>query len=282
MNEQGTVTAHADAGNEQEQQAAEAAAETATAGEAGDRQEEAAEKQQEPGKAKTDPGVQRKIDKLTRRTKTAEEEAAYWRGVAEGRKPEAARTAQPTETDGIQAAVLQEVGPKPDPNQYATTGEYAEAIADWKLRARDAETSIRRQAEATNERFQQTIKSGMEKYPDDFEEKLLDLKDSVGRLKPHLVEAISGSDVEADVLYYLGSNPDEAARINRMSPVAAAKEVARIEARLAGASAPVKKITTAPEPVRTLAGKSGGASRDIFDPTLSTEERIARFKSNRG
>ena len=91
-------------------------------------------------------------------------------------------------------------------------------------------------------------------------------------------ETIQTSDVGPDVAYYLGSNPKEADRISRLSPILQAKEIGRIEVALA-ASPPVKRTTSAPPPISPVTPTSNGApAYDTTDPrsvsSMSTSEWI--------
>jgi hypothetical protein len=66
--------------------------------------------------------------------------------------------------------------------------------------------------------------------------------------------------------YYLGSNPKDAERISRMSPLAQAKEIGKIEAKLAS-DPPVKRTTSAPAPISPVTARSSGApAYDTTDP----------------
>lgn len=114
-----------------------------------------------------------------------------------------------------------------------------------------------------------------EKY-DDFEsvayDKTLPVTD-------HMALAIQASDQGPDVLYWLGSNPKEAARIANLPPILQAKEIGKIEATLA-ANPPAKKTTSAPAPINPVTPKAnGGAVYDTTDPRsiekMSTSEWIA-------
>ena len=59
-----------------------------------------------------------------------------------------------------------------------------------------------------------------------------------------MARAIQASDIGPDVLYHLGSNPKDAARISRLDPILQAREIGKIEAQL-GAAPPVKKTSNA-------------------------------------
>lgn len=69
-----------------------------------------------------------------------------------------------------------------------------------------------------------------------------------------VAEIVAQMDGGADVAYHLGLNHAEAQRLSNMSPVHAAMELARIEARLQ-APAP-RTVTNAPEPVKPVRSKA--------------------------
>jgi hypothetical protein len=94
-----------------------------------------------------------------------------------------------------------------------------------------------------------------------------------------MAETIQASDIGPDIAYYLGSNPKEAARIAALkSPILQAKEIGKIEAKMA--SEPVlRKTTSAPPPIAPISGRGSGApSYDTTDPrsikNMTTSEWI--------
>jgi hypothetical protein len=94
-----------------------------------------------------------------------------------------------------------------------------------------------------------------------------------------MAESIQASDIGPDVAYYLGVNPKEAERISKLSPILQAKEIGRLEAKIA--SEPMtKKTTSAPAPISPVTAKgSNSPAYDTTDPrstkTMSTSEWIA-------
>jgi hypothetical protein len=62
------------------------------------------------------------------------------------------------------------------------------------------------------------------------------------------------SDNTALLAKWLTENPDEAARISRLRPTAAVKELAKVDAQLGTKPAP--RTPTAPPPVSTVGGSS--------------------------
>jgi hypothetical protein len=137
------------------------------------------------------------------------------------------------------------------------------------------------QREADRERldrlsaYQEREESARDKY-DDFEQ--VAYNPSL-RITTMMAETIQASDVGPDVAYYLGSNPKEADRISRLAPFLQAKEIGRIEAKLADNPAPVRKTTSAPPPIKPVTARAAGApARDTTDPRsikdMSTSEWI--------
>ena len=93
-----------------------------------------------------------------------------------------------------------------------------------------------------------------------------------------MAQAVQASDAGPDIAYYLGSNPKEADRISRLSPILQAKEIGRLEAKIAS-DVPVKRSTSAPAPISPVTARtSGNPSYDTTDPrstkTMTTSEWI--------
>jgi hypothetical protein len=93
-----------------------------------------------------------------------------------------------------------------------------------------------------------------------------------------MAQTIQASDVGPDIIYWLGTNPKESARIANLSPFMQAKEIGRIEAKLA-ADPPVKKTSTAPAPIAPVTARSTSTpGYDTTDPrsvkNMSTSEWI--------
>lgn len=125
--------------------------------------------------------------------------------------------------------------------------------------------------------------AALEKY-DDFEQVA---KNPNLPVSEYMAQAIMASDVGPDVLYWLGSNPKDAARIAKQPPLMQAREIGKIEASLE-ANPPVKKTSSAPTPISPVVARNNGASvYDTTDPrstkSMTTSEwieadRLRRFK----
>jgi hypothetical protein len=118
-----------------------------------------------------------------------------------------------------------------------------------------------RQEESIREAYSEREEEALERYPD-FEQvayrKDLPVSDDMAR-------AIRASDKGPDVLYWLGTNPKEAARIARLPAFVQAKEIGRIEERISS-NPPAKKTTSAPPPITPIAAPNGAPRYDTTDP----------------
>jgi hypothetical protein len=160
------------------------------------------------------------------------------------------------------------------PDRDSDPDAYAEALATRKaeelLAKREAEREQRELLMAYKEREE----AAFERY-DDFEQVVYNRALPITNV---MAETIQASDIGPDVAYYLGSNPKEAERISRLSPYLQAKEIGKIEVKLAD-NPPVKKTTSAPPPIKPVTAKTVGApARDTTDPRsikeMSTSEWI--------
>lgn len=150
----------------------------------------------------------------------------------------------------------------PIADQYDSVDEYAEALAYQKAEQLLAKREADRQKFDLVEAYQDREDEARNKY-EDFEQVAYNPKLPI---TASMAEAIQESEVGPDVAYYLGSNPREADRISRLSPLSQAKEIGKIEAKIA--SAPVlRKTTSAPPPIAPISGRGAGSpSYDTTDP----------------
>lgn len=88
-----------------------------------------------------------------------------------------------------------------------------------------------------------------------FEEALDLVRSDDFPMTPAIAEYLLDADHKAAMVKYLADNEDEAFRISRLGPVAAVKELAKVEARFS--AKPKPKTSSAPPPPATV---SGGAA----------------------
>ena len=159
----------------------------------------------------------------------------------------------------------------PAPDQFDSVETYAKAYAERMLQEREAQKQRSEYVEAYHDREE----DARARY-DDFEQVAYNPN---LRITTVMAETIQTSEVGPDVAYYLGSNPKEADRISQMPPILQAKEIGKIEAKLA-LNPPVKKSSSAPAPIAPVTARSSGApAYDTTDPrsikTMTTSEWIA-------
>jgi hypothetical protein len=125
------------------------------------------------------------------------------------------------------------------------------------------------------EAYQDREEEARNKY-DDFEQVAYNPKLPVTET---MAQTIQASEIGPDVIYWLGSNPKEAERIARLNPLLQAREIGRIEAKIAS-NPPAKKTSTAPAPIAPVTARtaSGTPAYDTTDPrsvkNMSTSEWI--------
>lgn len=162
----------------------------------------------------------------------------------------------------------------PSQDQFESPEAYAEALAEQKAEQLVAKREAQKQQAEVLENYHEREEEARTKY-DDFEQVAYNPRLPITQV---MAETIQASDVGPEVAYYLGSNPKEADRISRMSPFMQAKEIGKIEAKLAD-NPPVKKSSSAPAPIAPVTARGGNArSLDTTDPRsikeMSTSEWI--------
>jgi hypothetical protein len=133
---------------------------------------------------------------------------------------------------------------KPKAEDFESHEDWVEAVADWKakdiLRQREAEEAQRRQKQTLDS----LVAKGREKYEDfdmDFQEIL-----RAPVLSPTVAEALQESEVAPDLVHHFAENPDDLHKISLMSPLKAAREIAKLEASFA----PQTRTSTPPPPTK--------------------------------
>lgn len=138
--------------------------------------------------------------------------------------------------------------------------------------ANEVKTQFREAMTGLNENWNAQAEKAVEKYPDFAETVLESAAAGEWLCGPVMSICISESEVGADVAYHLATNPEEAARIDKMHPMQQAMAFGRLEAQFAGDSKgdegkPKPKIATdAPTPPKHTA-RGGGGKFEVDDDT---------------
>jgi hypothetical protein len=211
-------------------------------------------------KPKKKGGFQKRIDKLTKEREAAKAEAALWREEVMN-----ARQKAPAESPKIEAKTIPTEG-RPDPEKFTNQAEFLEAVADWKFEQRikaQEQTKKFEQAKAEQAKTADSFYKKVEEFKksaDDFMETLADVEHIP--LTPALQDIFKESDHGPQLMYELAKEPEEYARISKLSPLAAAREMGKREARipvLPSKETVETKTTKAPAPLKPV-GKSATAS----------------------
>lgn len=214
---------------------------------------EVSEETQEEVKPKKKGGFQKKLERKDRE-------------IEDLRSQLAARSEPQTATK--EAVSIEEKEPVID--DYDTHSAYTKALTKYTFKQMEAEKAAQTKAVEAVDGVKKTIETYHSKLSE-FKKSTPDLDDVLEdvnhiRLSGSLQEAIITSDLSAELTYELAKNPEEFERINKLSPLATAKEIGRLELKLSQAAENRKaatqeeetktKTTKAPAPLKSLSGKA--------------------------
>jgi hypothetical protein len=162
----------------------------------------------------------------------------------------------------------------PAPDDFQNAADYAEALAEQKAQQLVRQREAAQQQAKLLETYHEKEETARSKY-DDFEQVAYNPSLPVTDV---MAQSIQASDVGPDIIYWLGSNPKESARIANLPPILQAKEIGRIEAKMAS-DPPLKRTSTAPAPIAPVTARSTSSpAYDTTDPrsvkAMSTSEWI--------
>jgi hypothetical protein len=139
------------------------------------------------------------------------------------------------------------------PDQFTTTEEYVEALTTSKAQQIVQQQQFEQQRQELLGGYHDKEEVARDKY-EDFEQVAYNPKLPITDV---MAQTIQASDNGPDIAYYLGTNPKEADRISRLVPLLQAKEIGRLEAKIA--SEPVtKRTSSAPAPISPVTPRNGG------------------------
>jgi len=211
-----------------------------------------------PEVAESTPEVaENQTDQAEKKYSQAEIDAMIGKRLArEQRKWEREQVQRQSEQQTLRAA------PTASVDQFESPEAYAEALALQRAEELIAKREAAKQQSAVLESYQEREEAARDKY-DDFQQVAYNPQLPITNV---MAETIQSSDIGPELAYYLGSNPKEADRISRMTPLSQAKEIGKIEAKLAS-DPPVKRTTSAPAPISPVTARaSGSPAHDTTDP----------------
>jgi len=199
------------------------------------------------------PWFQKRIDEVTAKKYEAEREAAYWRGIAEGRIPQEQPRQEATQP----------------PDRWEDPEGYDQWLVDQATQRAIQQFEQKTQHQTTLRSYEERAAKVRESKPD---------YDSVVnnpnlRITPLMANVIRTREAGAEVAYHLGKNPQEADRISRLPDELQAAELGVLEARLTAAPAPQQRRDAPPPPPKTVGGLSAGINKDPADMSMAEYAR---------
>jgi len=235
--------------------------------------EEVSESSTETDKPKD--GVSKRIDELTRRFRDAERDSEYWRNQAmnqpekpvEEVKPEPLKTLADFDYDEAQY----------QSHLFGKAQEGAVESARKVLKEEQSQEDDRKVISAFNSKEAEFAKT-----VDDYYDVARD-RAFTDRHSNEMGIVITGMDDGPEVLYYLGKNPDLADKISQLSPLSAARELGRIEAKIQSQEKSGKQVSEAPAPAPKLTAVEPSTTKNVDDMTQGEFNAYRRKQiSNRG
>ena len=144
--------------------------------------------------------------------------------------------------------------------------EYKNNINNMKARAMEEQKNIAHHENNFRHKWTNAFEEGTTKY-EDFEDRAAILNDPSFPPNRAMAEAIVDSDYKLDILYFLGTYPDEARKYANLNPIQAVKKIAALEARFAekSKSKAVSKAPPPPVPIKGNKGMAGEGDPNTMD-----------------
>jgi len=268
---------------------------------------EAASTQEKKGQQKTAATSESRWQKISRENRELREENARIKGRDEGRQA-SQRDTQQTSQPATEAATTSKTNPKPsiddlDPKtnkpKFATYQQYEAAKDDWiqseaiRKFQETSEKTQRADQQANNERI---LKEGFAKKLEPAQKKYADfdqvaLNEDLCIPRGSVVDGfLLDSDHAGEVLYYLGQHPEilegfygnhdpkTGKYVNKVTPFAQARELTKIELKIAGLPpTPVKRVTQAPPPPHQVSTK-GTVQKDAVEQAVEESDSDAYIR----
>jgi hypothetical protein len=209
------------------------------------------EKQAEPAKTFT----QAEVDALVQKRLLKEERRVHRRIEQQLRQTQQAEALRPPQREAFR-----------DDNSFLQA--HVEHLAEQKAAEKLEQRKQAEEAERRQEAFLEKAEKVAERYPD-FQAVV---SNPTLPINDAMAEYIADSDHGADLAYHLGKNPMKAAQIAQLSPIKAARELARIESELSQKQA--RPVSKAPAPITPIAGV-GASSKS---PSEMTDAEFAKWR----
>jgi hypothetical protein len=214
--------------------------------------------------------IQKRIDKLTWQLRQTERERDFER---EQRLATLQRNAEPQPKQSEARQPLKKLADfEYDEERYA---EYVAEVAADRAAQKLEQTRTTKESERTRKEQIAKFKELESKFKTEIE----DYEDVAyyARIDEHVANLVMAMDEGPRVAYYLGKNPDVAARINSLPDNLAAVELGRIDAKLAieREQAKAKPVSKAPPPPPKIDATEPAVEKD---PSQMTDAEFAKWR----
>jgi hypothetical protein len=161
---------------------------------------------------------------------------------------------------------------KPTLDQFDSLEAFSEALTDWKLDKREfdkqqaaAQTAAQAEADQLVNDWNTRQSAAKERHAD-YDDVIAAVDDV--QLHPVQQRAIMESEFGPELAYALASDPKELQRIVGLPPLAFAREIGKLEARLSAQAAPAEpepepKVSAAPRPFKPVGAARGAAAGTV-------------------
>lgn len=236
--------------------------------------------EQSKSKGKKQSNVQKRIDKLVRereqekrKREQLEKELAKSKGGNKD-KPENREVKEPVESDFETYDDYLDALDKFENQSEQEQGSSSQSKGD-KTEKQNEEDDELTDSQKTSLAILQDVISESDK-PSDFEE--VALAQDVN-INGQMLEALAECDNPADVMYHLGKNKQTAAEIAKMTPIKAAREIAKLDLTVKATPPKPKKQTNAPDPISPVKG-SDSQKKSLREMSFTEFEAADRERNS--
>jgi hypothetical protein len=237
------------------------------------------------GKPKRKGGVQKKIDKLTRRLTDRERELEYWKNQAIAKAtPQASPKVDPKDEPKASAT---RVEGEPNPDDFASVTDYFKALTKFE-REQDRKVYEAKRAESDAQEAQKKKRDAHLARVDEFRKTTADFAEAIEDvgdfpLSPEFEDAIMDSELGPQLIYALAKDRAELERVSKLQGASLQRALGRIEAKIESQSSqdkPEPKKSAAPTPIKPL-GQSSKSSAVKTPEDMDIEEYMAWRRKTR-
>ncbi len=203
-------------------------------------------------------GFERRIERFNQKLSQKDQEIEYWKKAAMGGNH---REVQPEQTV--------QVTEKPQFADFNDIETYTEALTDWKVQKVLESVSQTQQVKSVVDSYTTRLNEFRKETPD-FQDVMDEFVEEYGdRPVPEIVQVAMESEVGPQIAYYLAKNTDEVDRIANLPPHRRLLELGKLEDRLSQSKVKkteqvTKKVSNAPEPIKSVKGTGKIDSNDIY------------------